>query len=147
MLDINQIKNILPHRFPFLLVDRIIELEKGKKAVGIKNVTINDFYAQQDNFNSEYLLYGALQIEAMAQVAGCIIADYVEETTIPLFASFDKVRFRNFAKPGDQLRIEVHLVKFRARTGKFRAKVFINNKVASEANFTCMLTVDESVNR
>jgi 3-hydroxyacyl-[acyl-carrier-protein] dehydratase len=140
VLDINQIKNLIPHRFPFLLVDRIIELEKGKKAVGIKNVTVDDFFSQQQYFNSEYLLSGALQVEAMAQVAGFVISDLMEETKgIPLFAGFEKVRFRRPARPGDQLRIEVELLKVKAKVSKFSAKTYIDDEIASEASFTCMI--------
>lgn len=139
-LDINQIKEMIPHRFPFLLVDRVLELETGKKAVGIKNVTVNDFFSQQEYFNSEYLLFGALQVEAMAQVAGSIIAELSEDPKgIPLFASFDKVRFRKPARPGDQLRIEVQLLKEKAKVYKFGAKTYINDEISSEASFTCMI--------
>ncbi len=146
MLDVNQIKEIIPHRFPFLLVDRVIEVEKGKKAVGIKNVTVNDFFSQTEYFNGQYLLSGALQVEIMAQVAGFIIVDLAgaeEVNCIPLFAGIDKARFRKTAKPGDQLRVEVHLQRYKARTGKFRAKSYINDEIASEAIITCVLAVGE----
>lgn len=143
VLDINQIKERIPHRFPFLLVDRIIELEKGKRAVGIKNITVNDFFSQQQYFNSEYLLSGALQVEAMAQVAGVIIMETTEEHKgIPVFAAIEKVRFRKAARPGDQLRIEVELLKLKAKVSKFQAKALINNEITSEAVFTCMIGVE-----
>lgn len=142
-LDINEIKEVIPHRFPFLLVDRVIELEKGKRAVGIKNITINDFFSQQEYFNGEYLLSGALQVEAMAQVAGFIITDPEEKMSgIPVFAGFDKVRFRKTAGPGDQLRIEVELLKLKAKVSKFSAKVYIDDEIASEATFTCMIGLE-----
>jgi 3-hydroxyacyl-[acyl-carrier-protein] dehydratase len=142
-LDINQIKEIIPHRFPFLLFDRIVALEKGKKAVGIKNITVNDFFSQQEYFNSEYLLSGALQVEAMGQVAGFIISELAEGTDgVPVFASFDKARFRKTAGPGDQLRIEVQLVKMKAKVCKFNAKAYINDEIASEATFTCMIGLE-----
>ncbi len=144
MLDINQIKEIMPHRFPFLLVDRVIEVEKGKKAIGIKNITVNDFYSQQEYFNGEYLLSGALQVEAMAQVAGFIIVELGEEkSNVPLFAGIDKARFRRIGRPGDQLRIEVQLQKYKAKIGKFRAKSYINNQIASEAIITCVLSSNQ----
>lgn len=139
-LDINQIKETIPHRFPFLLVDRIIALEKGVKAVGIKNVTVNDFFSQPDSSGNEYLLSGALQVEAMAQVAGFIIADCSDEAIeTPLFAGFEKVRFRKPARIGDQLRIEVLLLKGKSKVYKFSAKTYIKDEVASEASFTCMI--------
>ena len=140
MLDINQIKDSIPHRFPFLLVDRILEVEKGKRAVGIKNVTVNDFYCQQEYFNGVHLFPGALQVEAMAQVSAFIVMDLMEDKTlIPYFAGIEWARFRKIVKPGDQLRIEVTLKKFKANTGKFTAVTYIDNEIASEARITCML--------
>jgi 3-hydroxyacyl-[acyl-carrier-protein] dehydratase len=144
MLDTNQIKEIIPHRFPFLLVDRVIEVEKGKKAIGIKNITVNDFFAQHEYFEGQYLLSWALQVEAMAQVAGFIIAELAKDSnSVPLFAGIEKARFRRTARPGDQLRIEVQLQKYKAKIGKFRAKSYINNKIASEAIITCALATEE----
>ncbi len=141
MLDINQIKELLPHRFPFLLVDRIIEIESGKRAVGIKNVTSNDFYSQQEYFNGDYVMPGALQVEAMAQVSAFVVMDLIEDKTqIPLFAAIEKARFRKPALPGDQLRIEVILKRFKANIGKFKATTYIGDDIASEAEITCVLS-------
>ena len=140
MLDINQIKASIPHRFPFLLVDRILEVEKGKRAVGIKNVTVNDFYCQQEYFNGEHLFPGALQVEAMAQVSAFIVMDLMDDKSlIPLFAAIERARFRKVVKPGDQLRIEVTLKKFKINTGKFKAVAYIDSEIASEVSFTCMV--------
>ena len=139
MLDIQAIKRCLPHRFPFLLVDRVIEVEKGRRAVGIKNITANDFYNLEMYFNHDYLFPGALQVEAMAQMAGFIIGDpECEQPRIFLLASIDSARFRRPARPGDQLRIEVELKKFRVGTGKFKARSFVGDEVVSEVSFTCM---------
>ena len=140
MLDINAIKDFIPHRFPFLLVDRILEIEKGKRAVGIKNLSANEYYCQQEYFSNRMLFSGALQVEAMAQVSAFVVMDMIEDKTkIPLFASIDSARFRKVAKPGDQLRIEVVLKKFKVNTGKFLAKTYIDGEIASEAIITCML--------
>jgi len=140
MLDINAIKELLPHRFPFLLVDRVIEIESGKRAVAIKNITTNDYYSQQEYFNGEYVMPGALQVEAMAQVSAFVVMDLIEDKTqIPLFASIEKARFRKPALPGDQLRIEVILKRFKANMGKFKATTYIGDAIASEAEITCML--------
>ena len=140
MLDITEIKAHLPHRYPFLLVDRIIEIEKGHKAVGIKNISTNDFFGQQEYSNGDYIFSGALQVEAMAQVSAFVVMDLVEDkASIPYFASIDKARFRKQVKPGDQLRIEVVLLKFKARTGKFKAKTYVNGEIASEAIIMCMI--------
>lgn len=141
MLDINQIKELLPHRFPFLLVDRIVEIESGKRAVGIKNVTTDDFFSQPDYFNGEYVMPGALQVEAMAQVSAFVVMDLIEDKTqIPLFAAIEKARFRKPAFPGDQLRIEVILKRFKSNIGKFKATSYINDEIASEAEITCALS-------
>jgi 3-hydroxyacyl-[acyl-carrier-protein] dehydratase len=139
MYDINKIKEILPHRYPFLLIDRIIEIESGHRAVGIKNITTNDFYSME-YFNGGQLLSGALQVEMMAQVAAFVVMDMMEDKSqIPLFASIDKARFRKPIEPGDQIRIEVVLKKFKSKTGKFAAKTYIDGELASEAFITCVL--------
>jgi 3-hydroxyacyl-[acyl-carrier-protein] dehydratase len=140
LLDINMIKELLPHRYPFLLIDRIIEVEKGRRAVGIKNITANDYYCQQQYFNGDCLIPGSLQVEMMAQVAAFVVMEIVEDkSSIPLFAKIEKARFHKAIQPGDQLRIEVELIKFKSGAGKFRAKVSIEGVLASEANITCML--------
>ncbi|NLW47265.1 MAG: 3-hydroxyacyl-ACP dehydratase FabZ [Firmicutes bacterium] len=139
MLDINEIKKVLPHRFPFLLVDRIVEIESGKRAVGIKNVTTNEFFSQQDYFNGD--MPGAIQVEAMAQVAAFVVLDLIEDKSqIPLFAAINKARFRKPVVPGDQLRIEVILKRFKANIGKFKATTYIGDEIASEAEITCVLS-------
>ncbi|MCL6589211.1 MAG: 3-hydroxyacyl-ACP dehydratase FabZ [Firmicutes bacterium] len=139
-MDINEIKKNLPHRYPVLLVDRIIEIVKGQRVVGIKNITVNDFYCHQEYLNGDTIYPGVLQVEAMAQVAGIIIMDMLEDKkVIPLFASIDRARFRKMIRPGDQLRIEVFLRKYKARTGKFTAKTYIDRELASEVSFTCMM--------
>jgi 3-hydroxyacyl-[acyl-carrier-protein] dehydratase len=140
MLDINQIKDLIPHRFPFLLVDRIIELDPGKRVVGIKNITVNDFYCQQDFPGKDLGFSGALQVEAMAQVAGFIVMGLVEDKNkLPLLASIEGARFRKVAKPGDQLRIEATLKRYKAGMGKFEVVSYINDEIASEATIGCMI--------
>lgn len=140
MLDINQIKEVIPHRFPFLLVDRIIEMESGKRAVGIKNITCNDYYCHQELVTGDLMFSGALQVEAMAQVSAFVVLDMIEDKTkIPYFASIDGARFRKIAKPGDQLRIEAVLLRFKGGSGKFKATTYIDGEVASEATIMCML--------
>lgn len=139
MLDINQIKETLPHRYPFLLIDRVIEVEKGKRAVGIKNITASDYYCQQQYFNGDCLIPGSLQVEIMAQIAAFVVLELVEDkNSVPLFAALEKARFRRAVQPGDQLRVEVELLKYKAKTGKFMGKVFIDDELVSEAQFTCM---------
>lgn len=145
MLDINKIKELIPHRYPFLLIDRILEIEQGRRAVGIKNITASDYYCQQHYFNGDCLIPGSLQVEMMGQVAAFVVMDIMEDKdSIPLFAKIDKVRFRKAVQPGDQLRIEVELIKFKAGTGKFKAQVLIDGELTSEAEMTCMLVPGES---
>ena len=139
MLDINMIKDLLPHRYPFLLIDRVIEIDKGKRAVGIKNITTDDYYCQQRYFNGDCLIPGSIQIEIMAQLAGFVTMELAEDkNSVPLFAAVEKARFRRAIQPGDQLRIEVELLRYKARAGKFKGKVLSNNELVSEAQFTCM---------
>jgi 3-hydroxyacyl-[acyl-carrier-protein] dehydratase len=139
MLDINNIKDLLPHRFPFLLIDQVIEIETGKRAVGIKNITVNDYYCQQQYFNGDCLIPGSLQIEIMAQLAAFVTMELAQDkNNVPLFAALDKARFRRAIQPGDQLRIEVELLKYKAKTGKFKGKVLIDDELVSEAQFICM---------
>jgi 3-hydroxyacyl-[acyl-carrier-protein] dehydratase len=139
MIEINGIKKKLPHRYPFLLVDRIIAVDKGRKAVGIKNVTGDDFFCNQDYFSNDSVFPASLQVEAMAQVSGFIMKDLVDDPSkLALLAHIEKARFRKTVKPGDQLRIEVTLKKFKANNGKFTAYTYIDNDLASEVVFTCI---------
>lgn len=133
MLDINEIKKIIPHRYPFLLVDRIIELEEGKKVTGIKNVTMNEPFFQ-GHFPDYPVMPGVLIIEAMAQVGAVAILKLPQfEGKIALFAGIDNARFRRQVFPGDQLRIEVEIIKLRGAIGKSQAKAFVGDQLAVEA--------------
>jgi UDP-3-O-[3-hydroxymyristoyl] N-acetylglucosamine deacetylase / 3-hydroxyacyl-[acyl-carrier-protein] dehydratase len=132
-LSIEQIMKILPHRYPFLLVDRIIHLEIGKKAVGIKNVTLNDYFFQ-GHFPDRPVMPGVLIVEAMAQVGGVLmLADEVNKGKFAYFMAADKVKFRKTVTPGDQLVIEVIPGRIKSRNGTVYTKAFVNNKVVSEA--------------
>ncbi|HWI55196.1 MAG TPA: 3-hydroxyacyl-ACP dehydratase FabZ [Desulfobacteria bacterium] len=132
MLDINEIQKILPHRYPFLLVDRITDLNENK-ITGLKNVTANESFFQ-GHFPGFPVMPGVLILEAMAQVGAVWILSKPEyEGKIALFAGIDKVRFRRQVFPGDQLRIEVEVVKLRGRIGKATAKALVEDAVAAEA--------------
>lgn len=133
MLDIKQIQEILPHRYPFLLVDRIISLEEGKKAVGIKNVSVNEPFFQ-GHFPGFPVMPGVLILEAMAQVGAVIVLKMPQFAgKIALFAGIDKVRFRRQVFPGDQLRIEVEVLKLRSAVGKSYAAAYVGEEMAAEA--------------
>ena len=129
MLNIDQIKELIPHRYPFLLVDRIIELEEGKRAKGIKNVSVNEPFFQ-GHFPEYPIMPGVLIIEAMAQV-GCVAMMSVDENRgkLGVFAGIDKVRFKKEVRPGDTLTMEVEMTFIRRNIGKALAKAFVNEEL------------------
>ncbi|MCY8231354.1 3-hydroxyacyl-ACP dehydratase FabZ [Priestia endophytica] len=134
MLDIEQIKEIIPHRYPFLLVDRVLEVEEGKKAIGIKNVSANE-----DFFNGHFPTYpvmpGVLIVEALAQV-GAVAMLMKEENRgrLAFFAGIDNCRFKRQVRPGDQLRLEVEMVRFRGAVGKGKAVATVDGELVCETD-------------
>ncbi len=133
MLDINEIQKILPHRYPFLLVDRILEVEQGKRAVGIKNVSVNEPFFQ-GHFPGYPVMPGVLIIEAMAQVGAVALLSMPEYAgKLALFAGIDKARFRRQVVPGDQIVFEVEVTKLRGKVGKSSAVAKVDGQVAAEA--------------
>ncbi len=133
-LDASDIQKILPHRYPFLLVDKIIELVPDKRAVGIKNVTMNEQFFT-GHFPGRPVMPGVLIVEAMAQVAGILMLNKKENLgKIAYFMSLDNVKFRKTVVPGDQLRLEVEVVKLRSKTVQVHTKALVGGQVASEAN-------------
>ena len=136
-LDIKEIVRLLPHRYPFLLVDRIIEGEKRKSMVGLKNVSMNEFFFQ-GHFPSEPIMPGVLILEGMAQVGGILafysIPEMVGEKLI-YFAGIDKVRFRRPVVPGDQLIYEMVVLKQKGKIWKMGGQAKVDNEVVAEAQF------------
>lgn len=135
MLDINDILKILPHRYPFVLVDRIIELDPGKHIVGIKNITINEPFFQ-GHFPGFPIMPGVLIIEAMAQTWGiCVFALKPEAAKNKnlFFSGIDNTRFRKPVLPGDQLRLELDLLKHRGSLWKFKGVATVNGDLVAEA--------------
>jgi beta-hydroxyacyl-ACP dehydratase FabZ len=133
--DIRAIMELLPHRYPFLLVDRVIELVKGDKVVALKNVTINEPFFQ-GHFPGQPVMPGVLVIEAMAQVGGILAyetsADEKRDSLI-YFMGMDKVRFRKPVMPGDQIIFEAKILKFRSKAAKMSGTASVEGQLAAEA--------------
>ncbi len=139
MMNILEIQKILPHRFPFLLIDRITELEPKSKAVGLKNVTINEPFFQ-GHFPDYPIMPGVLVIEAMAQVSGILAFQSGAEGNSVYFMSIEKAKFRKPVVPGDQIIFEVNVVQQRNNVWKFSGQAFVDKKLVAEAEFTAMVT-------
>jgi UDP-3-O-[3-hydroxymyristoyl] N-acetylglucosamine deacetylase / 3-hydroxyacyl-[acyl-carrier-protein] dehydratase len=141
-LDNTQVMKILPHRFPFLMVDKVLKIE-GSKIVGIKNVSINEPYFQ-GHFPQRPIMPGVLQLEAIAQVAGILMLRQAENYgKIAFFMSAENVKWRKPVVPGDTIRIEVEMTKVRGKIGKAKGICYVENDPVSEADVTFMLVDPE----
>lgn len=136
MLDIKQIQQIIPHRYPFLLIDTIDELEEGKRVVGTKNVTMNEYFFQ-GHFPNEPVMPGVLIIEALAQTgAVALLSMEQNKGKIAFFAAIDKVKFRQNVVPGDTLKLEVEIIKIKGPMGIGKAVAYVKDKKVAEAELT-----------
>ena len=143
VMDISKIMNYLPHRYPFLLVDRILEVEGNKRIVGLKNVTINEPFFQ-GHFPGHPIMPGVLIIEAMAQVGGMLLMSHFEgqniDDKVVYFMSLDNVKFRRPVVPGDQIRFELEMLQFRGKTCKMKGAGYVDGQIVAEAEMMAMVT-------
>jgi 3-hydroxyacyl-[acyl-carrier-protein] dehydratase len=131
--DASEIQRLIPHRYPFLLIDRVLELEPGKRVVGVKSVTANEPFFQ-GHFPGYPIMPGVLVLEALAQAgAVLLLSDERQKDKLPLFAGIDRCRFRRPVVPGDQLRLEIEFTMWRGPIGRGRARATVEGAVAAEA--------------
>jgi 3-hydroxyacyl-[acyl-carrier-protein] dehydratase len=140
LLDINQIQAILPHRYPFLLVDRVIEIVPRQRIVCLKNVTVNEPYFQ-GHFPGYPLMPGVLMVEAMAQAGGILLLTEIPDRDgkLIVFTGIEKAKFRKPVTPGDQLRIVVDVLAFRRNVARMDGKIFVGDKLVAEGLLSCFL--------
>jgi 3-hydroxyacyl-[acyl-carrier-protein] dehydratase len=139
-MEISDILNILPHRYPFLLIDRVLELVRMKRIVALKNVTITEPFFQ-GHFPRKPIMPGVLIVEAIAQAGGLLLLTEVpnRDEMLMVFTGIEKARFRRPVMPGDQLRIEVEVRAWRITAARLEGKAYVDGKVAAEATVTCRL--------
>ncbi len=149
MLGPDEIQELLPHRYPFLLVDRILELEEGRRVVGIKNVTINEAFFI-GHFPGHPIMPGVLVLEAMAQVGGVLLMQTLKakaEKKIMYFTGIDKARFRKPVLPGDQIRFELEILHLRSRACRMKGQAFVNGNLVAEAELSSVVVDREGTDR
>ena len=142
-LDINQIKECIPHRYPMLLVDKIVELRLGESAIGIKNVTCNEPFFD-GHFPNKPIMPGVMIVEAMGQTAGIVAAKTMnldKNGGLVYFMSMDSVKFRKLVQPGDVLKLHVKKEKIRGNIWRFKGEAYVDNELVTEAIFTAMIVL------
>ncbi len=140
-LDVSAVMEHIPHRYPFLLIDRLVDIVRNESATGVKNVTINEPFFQ-GHFPSRPIMPGVLIVEAMAQTAGCLVVHSMElkgKNRLVYFMSIENARFRKPVVPGDQLRIHVVRERNRANVWRFRGEAKVDGSLVAEATYTAMI--------
>ncbi len=139
-LDITEIQRILPHRYPFLLIDRVVELTRRERIVALKNVTVNEPYFQ-GHFPGYPIMPGVLMVEAIAQAGGALLLTEIadRERNLMVFSGIERARFRRPVVPGDQLRIEVTVLAWRKNAVRMEGRIFVGDKRVCEAIVSCRL--------
>lgn len=139
MIENKEIREFIPHRYPFLLVDRVLDVEDNKKAIGIKNVTANEPFFE-GHFPGNPIMPGVLIVEAMAQLAGIIVMHGEENREkLGLFTGINKCKFKKVVRPGDQLRLEVEIISSKMNLVKVKGKATVDGDTAAEADISFML--------
>lgn len=144
MLDIKEIQALLPHRYPFLMVDRIIDVEPGVKITGLKNVSINEPFFE-GHFPGHPIMPGVLIVEALAQIAGILAFRSGAKGDTVYFMSIERAKFRKPVVPGDQLRLVVNKTQERGNVWKFSGSALVEEKTVAEAEFTAMVLTSETL--
>lgn len=145
-IDVNKIMKMIPHRYPILLVDRLVELVPGQSAVGLKNVTMNEPHFM-GHFPGYPVMPGVLIVEAMAQTAALVVVDFLGEEAagkVVYFMTIDNARFRKPVVPGDSMYVHVEKIKSRGAVWKFKGVAKVDGKVCAEAVFSAMITDTDS---
>ena len=141
--NIDEIKRLIPHRYPFLLIDKVINIVKNESATGIKNVTVNEPYFE-GHFPSSPVLPGVLQIESMAQTAAVLVAkslDIADSSALVLLTTIDNAKFRRPVTPGDVMSLSITVQKMRNKLWKFGGEVIVNSQKMSECEFSAMMRI------
>ena len=141
--NVEEIKKLIPHRYPFLLIDKVIDILKNKSAIGIKNVTVNEPYFP-GHFPSLSVVPGVLQIESLAQTAAVLVAkslDISDPSTLVLLTTIDNAKFRKPVTPGDVMALSVSVQKIRNKLWKFKGEVLVDSQKVSECEFSAMMRI------
>ncbi len=147
--DLDRIKRMIPHRYPFLLIDKVVDIKVGEDAVGIKNVTANEPHFQ-GHFPDKPVMPGVLIVEAMAQTAGVLVVetlDMIDQGLLVYFMTLDKTRFRKIVVPGDVLELHVKILRGRGKIWKFWGEARVGGEIAAEAEFSAMIITQDDEKR